>query len=83
MKILPLSVLFLIVMNEVDRLINLIYCLMFTEEARLEYEVDNAFALLKCHPNEPYLIFKYLGTVQRFQDFKIFERKVTDLLNRF
>ena len=70
-------------MSEADRLIYLIYGLLFSEESRLESDVYHSFEILKRNPKDSYYIAKYLATVQRFEDFKIFQRKVSDLLNRF
>lgn len=70
-------------MNEAERLIYLIYGLLFSEESRLEFEVYNSFEILKRCPKDSYLISKYLATVQRYEDFKIFQRKVVELLKCF
>lgn len=70
-------------MNESERLIYLIYGLLFSEESRLEYDVYNSFEILKRNPKDSYFISKYLATVQRYEDFKIFQRKVTEVLTRF
>lgn len=70
-------------MNESERLIYLIYGLLFSEESRLEYDVYNSFEILRRNPKDSYLISKYLATVQRYEDFKIFQRKVIEVLRCF
>lgn len=70
-------------MNESNRLIYLIYGLMFSEESRLESDVYYSFEILKRNPKDSYLIAKYLATVQRYEDFKIFQRKVIEVLKCF
>lgn len=70
-------------MNESDRLCNLIYALIFAEESRLQYEIDNSYNVLKQIPTDLHYIEKYKATVQRFEDFKIFSGKVIDLMRRF
>ena len=70
-------------MNETDRLIYLIYSFLFMEESRLESDVYHSYEILKRNSTDSYYICKYLATVQRFEDFKIFQRKVSDILSRF
>lgn len=70
-------------MNESERLIYLIYGLLFSEEARLEYDVYNSFEILRRNSKDSYYIAKYLATVQRYEDFKIFQLKVIEVLKLF
>lgn len=70
-------------MNESERLCNLIYALIFAEESRLQYEIDNSYTVLKQIPTDLHYLDKYRQSVQRFEDFKIFSGKVIDLLKRF
>ena len=70
-------------MSESERLCYLIYGLLFSEEARLEYDVYSSFEILKRNPKDSYFVTKYLSTVQRYEDFKIFQRKVTEVLKLF
>ncbi len=70
-------------MSETERLINLIYGLLFSEETRLEFDVYNSFEILNKNSKDSCYIAKYLATVQRYEDFKIFERKVIEVLRLF
>lgn len=70
-------------MNETDRLCNLLYSFMFSEDKRLETEVDNCYHLLKQNDDDLLCIENYRQSVQRYKDFKILERKVFELLKRF
>lgn len=70
-------------MNEADRLCNLIYGLLFSEEARLEHDLYISFEILRRNSKDSYYIAKYLATVQRYEDFKIFQRKVIEVLKLF
>lgn len=70
-------------MKEAERLINLIYTMLFFEENRLDYEVKNSFYILKQMNNDLHYIEKYKQCVQRYEDFKIFQRKMFELLRRF
>lgn len=70
-------------MSESERLSYLIYGFMFSEEARLEYDIYNSFEILRRNPKDSYFIIKYLISVQRYEDFKIFQRKVIEVLRCF
>lgn len=70
-------------MTESDRLCNLIYSLIFSEETRLQDEVDNAFYILRQSPHNIHYIERYRQCVQRCDDFKILSDKVIEVLKRF
>lgn len=70
-------------MNDSDRLCNLIYALIFAEESRLQYEIDNSYSVLKQIPTDLHYLDKYRQAVQRFDDFKIFSGKIIELLKLF
>lgn len=70
-------------MNESERLINLIYTLLFNEEDRLLQQIENMHYLLKYNINDSYYIAKYLYAVQTYEQFKMLQGKICDILKRF
>ena len=70
-------------MQEHDRLINAIYTMLFFEENRLKNEVDTAFYILKQTSTDMYLLERYRASLQRYEDFKIFQGKMYELLKCF
>lgn len=69
--------------SESERLINLIYALLFSEEDRLLQQVENMYYLLKYNVNDSYYIAKYLYAVQTYEQFKTLRGKICDILKRF
>lgn len=69
--------------SESERLINLIYALLFSEEDRLLQQIENMHYLLKRNVNDSYYIAKYLYAVQTYEQFKILRGKICDVLKRF
>lgn len=70
-------------MNETERLINLIYAFLLSEDARLLDEVNNSYEILKRFNYDSYYITKYYRNVIRYEEFKIFQRKVFEILRCF
>ena len=70
-------------MADSDRLINSLYTMLFFEESRLKNEVDVSFYILKQTSEDMYLLERYRQNLQRYEDFKIFQKKVFELLKCF
>lgn len=70
-------------MTDNDRLINSLYTMLFFEENRLKNDVDVSFYILKQTSEDMYLLERYRQNLQRYEDFKIFQRKVFELLKCF
>lgn len=70
-------------MTDNDRLINSLYTMLFYEENRLKSEVDISFYILKQTSEDMYLLERYRQNLQRYEDFKIFQKKVFELLKCF
>lgn len=70
-------------MSDSERLVNSLYMLIFSEETKLESEIHNSFENLKINSRDSYYITKHLAIVQRYEDFKIFQRKVIEVLKLF
>lgn len=70
-------------MNDLDRLCILIYEFLFYEEARLQEAVDTSFYLLRYHSNDTYYILKHYANVCRYEEFKVFYKKISQLVQCF
>jgi hypothetical protein len=70
-------------MTDNDRLINSLYTMLFFEESRLKNDVDTSFYILKQTSDDMYLLERYRQNLQRYEDFKIFQRKVIEVLKCF
>lgn len=70
-------------MSDSDRLANMLYAMLFYEESRLEAELENSFYILKQFNDNLHYIEKYRQCVQRYDDFKILQKKVIEVLKLF
>lgn len=70
-------------MNDVERLVNLIYQFLLSEDVRLSDELDNCYDVLKIRHNDSHFAIKYYNSCVRYHEFKILSRKIFDILRRF
>lgn len=70
-------------MLDIDRLIVLIYEFLFAEESRQEESVHSFRRLMLMNDFDSYSIIKYYEAVRRYEDYKIFERKMFLLVSAF
>ena len=72
-----------IVLSDLDRLLILIYEFLFAEESRQEEAVFSFRRLMLMNDFDSYYIIKYYEAVRRYEDYKIFERKIFLLISTF
>lgn len=70
-------------MSDIDRLIVLIYEFLFAEESRQEESVHSFRRLMLMNDFDSYYVIKFYESVRRYEDFKIFERKMFLLVSAF
>ena len=71
------------IVYDVDRVCNIIYALMFSEEKRLRSEVDNRFHLMRRNDDDLLCIENYKQSIVRLKCFEEIQAKVFETIKRF
>lgn len=70
-------------MNDLERLKVLLYEFCWFEESRHEDALEIAYRLMLHYRNDSYYILRYYESLRRYEDFRIFQAKVLNLLSSF
>lgn len=70
-------------MNDLERFKVLLYEFLWFEEGRAEESLDFAYHLMIRNNNDSYYVIKYYEAVRRYEDFRIIQEKLLNLLSTF